>query len=195
VQEEAAPAKHATASVFVLDRQPDGWRLGLIEHPRFGLRMIPGGHVEASESPAEAAVREVAEETGLAVRLVPPPAAPLPAGYRPPRVPQPWWIVEYEVPPDSHLDASHVHVDYLYVAVATDPEPAAEPGHPFGWYAAADLPGLEMFEDARLLAAALLTAVDGEPDTAPGSGIATRLSVQSPISRPPARAPTARAPR
>ena len=169
------PAKHATASVFVLGRQPGGWRLGLIQHPRFGRQMMPGGHVEASESPAEAAVREVAEETGLAVRLVAPPAAPLPAGYRPPRVAQPWWIVEYEVPPDSHLAAAHVHVDYLYVAVAADSQPTGEAGHPFGWYAAADLPALEMFEDARVLATAVLAAVGGEPDTRLGTAIASRV--------------------
>lgn len=145
----------------MLGRRAEGWRLGLIRHPRFARMMMPGGHVEGSESPAEAAVREVAEETGLAARLVPPPAPPLPPGYRPPRVAQPWWIVEYHVPPDSHLAAGHVHVDYLYVAVAGEPERAGEPDHPFGWYAAADLPGLEMFDDARLLAAAVLTAAGG----------------------------------
>lgn len=172
MNEQATPAKHATASVFVLGRLPAGWRLGLIQHPRLARPMIPGGHVEATETPAEAAVREVAEETGLAVRLVPPPAAPLPAGYRPRRVPPPWWIAEYPVPADGQLAEVHVHVDHLYVAVAGAPEPAGEPGHPFGWYAAADLPGLEMFEDARLLATAVLTAVDGEP----GAGLAAAIS-------------------
>lgn len=175
VNEDPAVVKHATASVFVLGRLPAGWRLGLIEHPRFARLMIPGGHVEASETPAQAAVREVAEETGLAVRLVPPPAPGLPPGYRPPRVAQPWWIVEYQVPPDNYLAADHVHVDYLYLAVAASPRPAGEAAHPFGWYGAADLPGLRMFDDARLLAAAVLTAVDGEPEAALGQAVAGRL--------------------
>jgi 8-oxo-dGTP pyrophosphatase MutT (NUDIX family) len=179
-------SKHATSSVFVFRREPAGWRLGLIRHPRFDRMMIPGGHVEQEESQAEAALREVAEETGLAVRLVSPPAAPVPGGYRPPRVAQPWWIVEYRVPPDNHLDAAHVHIDHLYVALAdggdalggaagpglalggaAGPGPAlGEPAHPFGWYAAADLPGLDMFEDARILALALLSGLD----TLPGDG-------------------------
>jgi 8-oxo-dGTP pyrophosphatase MutT (NUDIX family) len=175
--DRTAIVKHATASVFVLCELPGGWRLGLIEHPRFGRRMLPGGHVEADESPAQAALREVREEAGLPVRLLPPPSAPLPAGYQPPRVAQPWWIVEYDVPPDGHLGADHVHVDYLYVALAAAPGPVTEPGHPFGWYAPADLPGLHMFGDARLLAAAVLAGLKGcdEPDTAVADAVAAGL--------------------
>jgi 8-oxo-dGTP pyrophosphatase MutT (NUDIX family) len=172
VQEQARLSKHATASVFLLCRREDGWRLGLIEHPRYARLMIPGGHVEATESPAEAAVREVAEETGHHVRLLAPPAPPLPPGYRPPRVPQPWWIVEYHVPPDGHLPAGHVHVDHLYLAVAAAQEPVTAPAHRFGWYAAGELPGLEMFPDARVLATAVLAAASG----APGAGLGPDLT-------------------
>jgi 8-oxo-dGTP pyrophosphatase MutT (NUDIX family) len=157
--------KHGTATVLVFAQLPEGWRIGLIRHPLFGRMMMPGGHIEEEESAAEAALREVAEEAGLDVRLVSPPAAPLPAGYRPPRVAQPWWIVEYVVPPDNHLARGHVHVDHLYVAMADGPGHARTPEHPFGWYAASDLPGLTMFDDARLLATTLLTAVCGAAST------------------------------
>jgi 8-oxo-dGTP pyrophosphatase MutT (NUDIX family) len=167
-------AKHATASVFVLGLQPQGWRLGLIRHPRFARLMMPGGHVEAAESPGEAALREVTEETGLPVHLLAPPAPALPAGYRPPRVAQPWWIVEYDVPPDNHLAARHVHVDYLYVAVAGQPDSPGPAAHPFGWYAAADLPGLPMFDDARLLATAVLAGAGDHPGA--GAGLAEAIA-------------------
>ena len=87
--------KHATASVFLFASCGSGWRLGLIEHPRLGRLMIPGGHVEADESQAEAAVREVAEETGLeGIRLLAVPAPALPAGFPHERVASPWWITE-----------------------------------------------------------------------------------------------------
>jgi 8-oxo-dGTP pyrophosphatase MutT (NUDIX family) len=105
--------KHLTSSVFVFRRFTDGWRTGLIRHPRLHRMMIPGGHVEPEESCAEAALREVAEETGLAVTLVSPPAAPVPRGYRARRVALPWWIAEYQVMPDNHLGVAHVHVDHL----------------------------------------------------------------------------------
>ena len=176
--------KHLTSSVFVFRRIGEGWRLGLIQHPRLGRMMIPGGHVEQEESQGEAALREVAEETGLAIELVSPPAAPMPGSYRRQRVAQPWWIVEYQVPPDNHLGADHVHIDHLYVALADGQRPVGEPGHPFGWYAAADLDGLDMFESARTMALALLSglsmlpAEDGDADGAAaglGDALLSRL--------------------
>jgi len=162
--------KHPTSSVFVFRRHPGGWRIGLIRHPRFHRMMIPGGHVEPEESCAEAALREVAEETGLAVTLVGPPAAPVPPGYRGRRVAPPWWIAEYRVAGDNHLGEAHVHVDHLYVALADRPAHgdgaarADQAAHQFGWYAAADLAGLDMFDDARLLALALLAGLAGGAD-------------------------------
>lgn len=168
--DDAVALKHATATTFVFSRLAVGWRTGLILHPRFGRRMMPGGHVEAGESPPEAALREVAEETGLRARLAPPPAAPLPPGPDLRRVAHPWWIMEHPVPADNHLAEPHVHVDHLYVALGAGPAPGARPAHPFGWYAAADLPGLPMFDDARALALALLNALESAGDPTAGDG-------------------------
>jgi 8-oxo-dGTP diphosphatase len=54
-----------TAAVVVVD--PRGHIL-VVDHPRFG-QSLPGGHLEDRETPAQAAVREVLEETGLHCRL------------------------------------------------------------------------------------------------------------------------------
>jgi 8-oxo-dGTP pyrophosphatase MutT (NUDIX family) len=177
--------KHLTSSVFVFRRFADGWRTGLIRHPRLHKMMIPGGHVEPEETSAEAALREVAEETGLAVTLVSPPAAPVPDGYRGRRVALPWWIAEYQVKPDNHLDVAHVHVDHLYVALADGTPPAGtgaglpDASHQFGWYAAGDLPSLDMFDDAKLLARLLLTGLadgaDGMDTTAAAKALVTGI--------------------
>ncbi|MBC8091775.1 MAG: NUDIX domain-containing protein [Pseudonocardia sp.] len=144
--------KHATSSVFVFCQLMGRWRLGLIEHPRLGRHMLVGGHVEADETQAEAAVRETVEESGLHVRLLELPAPFLPAGYPHPQVPAPWWITEMMVPADNHLAEPHVHVDHQYVAVAESSMPVSEPVHPFAWFDADELAGLAMFEDTRLLA-------------------------------------------
>ena len=161
VHDDPVTVKHATASVFVFCNLAQGWRIGLIRHPIFGRLMIPGGHVEPDESSQQAALREVGEETGVAVRLVKAPGAPLPAGIGRTQVAQPWWIVEQPVPYDHHVAGPHVHLDHLYVAVAEGPDPVTEPAHPFGWYAAAELAGLHMFDDTRLLASVLFPRLDG----------------------------------
>ena len=148
--------KHATASTGGFCEFAEGWRLGLIEHPRLRRRMVVGGHVERDETQAEAAVREVTEESGLRVRLVACPSLRVPVGSPHTPVPQPWWIAEMLVPADNHLGEPHVHVDHQYVAIADSPVPVSEPVHPFDWYSVDELDGLSMFPDTVLLANALL---------------------------------------
>lgn len=58
--------RHFTVAVFVVH---DG-RVVLMRHPRLGLWLPPGGHVDDGETPDETAVREVFEETGLLVELL-----------------------------------------------------------------------------------------------------------------------------
>jgi 8-oxo-dGTP pyrophosphatase MutT (NUDIX family) len=152
--------KHATASVFVFCQHPRGWRLGLIEHPRLGRWMIPGGHVEADETQVEAALREVAEESGLTVRLIDVPTPSVPVGFPHTVLTAPWWITEQDVPVDNHLDQPHVHVDHQYLALADDPTPVTTPVHPFGWFGVDELAGLPMFDDTRMLAGVLFSCID-----------------------------------
>ena len=153
--------KHATASVFLFSHSPVGWQLGLIEHPRLGQLLIPGGHVEDDESQAEAALREVAEETGLiSALLLEAPAAALPAGFPHERVAPPWWITEQQVPADNHLSEPHVHLDHQYVAITDVSEPVGPAAHPFCWYSPDQLSELEMPEDTKLLAKVLFSCID-----------------------------------
>ena len=39
-------------------------------HKKVRLVLPPGGHVEPNETPAESAIREVKEETGLKVKII-----------------------------------------------------------------------------------------------------------------------------
>ncbi|MFC8527199.1 NUDIX domain-containing protein [Nocardia sp. NPDC057227] len=142
----------------------------MIEHPRLGLWMLPGGHVEDDESPAEAALRETWEESGRRARLLGWPAPALPAGYPYPAVPAPWWITELTVGRDNHTDRPHVHIDHQFMAVAASVDADTEPAHPFRWVAAEQLGQLAVVEDTELLArhlfpvvAQLLTDADRGP--------------------------------
>jgi 8-oxo-dGTP diphosphatase len=66
---EGKPAKIVCAGAVVLDA---AGRILLVRRghpPSQGLWSLPGGRLEAGEAPAEAAEREVREETGLDVRV------------------------------------------------------------------------------------------------------------------------------
>jgi len=152
--------KHSTASVYILAKHlanGGGARLALVRHPRFGKWMVPGGHVEAHENPAQTAIREVHEETGLAIRLLPPATPPLPGNVTDRAVPLPHWIVEEHVPADRD-PRPHIHVDHLYVALAIE---AGQPDEhlDLGWYGPDAVAGLDMFADSRALALALFKDV------------------------------------
>lgn len=105
---------HVTASAVVIG--PRG--VLLHRHRRLGIWLQPGGHVQAGETPWDAAVREVVEETGL------PPAHPCgqPA------------LVHVDVHdggpyarPASRF-SRHTHLDLRYLLRAGDDDPAPAPG-------------------------------------------------------------------
>lgn len=145
--------KHATASVFVFHHDPAaGWRTGLVEHPRLNAWMMPGGHVEADESPAEAALRELTEETGLAAARLIEPYRRLPAhdfdNSR--QQPLPCWITEHPIPDgDGQLAEPHVHIDYKFFGVTASIRTIRRPDHPVAWHTAAELASVRMLDDVR----------------------------------------------
>ena len=55
-------------SVSIALRDPEG-RVLLARHAEGDVWLLPGGAIEPAETPADAAVREMFEETGLLVRL------------------------------------------------------------------------------------------------------------------------------
>jgi ADP-ribose pyrophosphatase YjhB (NUDIX family) len=156
--------RELTASVFIVRQDIAGtWQTALIWHPRLECWLPAGGHVEADETAAHAAVREAAEETGLAITLVPAPALPFPAGFPHQAVPAPWWTAEFPAAPDNHTRQRHVHVDHVFAAVPAQPGPGhAE--HKVRWFTPADLvtvPGVS--PDSQLLAASLLECAQQAP--------------------------------
>lgn len=57
---------HVTASAIVVSDAGD--KVALHLHKRLGMWLQPGGHIDAGETPAQGALREAEEETGLPVR-------------------------------------------------------------------------------------------------------------------------------
>lgn len=88
---------HITASAVVLDAASRTILLHL--HRRLDRWLQPGGHIERNESPADAAVRETVEETGIAVT-------------HPPTGPRVIHLDEHEGPD------GHIHLDLRYLLQA-----------------------------------------------------------------------------
>jgi 8-oxo-dGTP pyrophosphatase MutT (NUDIX family) len=110
-------ARHLTASAAVID--PTTRTVLLVWHNASGMWMLPGGHVDPGESPAEAATREVLEETGVTAVLHGHPVD------LPGMVWQPSPIVTAVIPapakparPGKPAEDAHWHIDLLYAGTA-----------------------------------------------------------------------------
>jgi 8-oxo-dGTP pyrophosphatase MutT (NUDIX family) len=123
----AVPTRDWAVAVFVV------WdaRVMLHLHPKLGLWLPCGGHVEAGELPDDAAVREVEEESGVRVKLVGPPPVEAPG---PRQLTRPRGIQLETIAP------GHEHVDLVYLARPVSPYDGRLRGDPtLGWF---DAPGL-----------------------------------------------------
>jgi len=119
--DEHAAKVHVTASAIVVGSRG----VVLHKHKRLGIWLQPGGHIDAGETPWDAAVRETREETGLDVAdFTEPPA-----------------LVHVDVHPGPK---GHTHLDLRYVVRAPDVAPRPPAGESqdvkwFRWFEAIDL--------------------------------------------------------
>lgn len=95
-----------TVAVFVVH---NGHVL-LHPHPKVGLMLPPGGHIDHPELPDEAAIREVREEAGLEIELVGERGVAVDAPEMPLQLVRPEGIQLENISPD------HQHIDLIYFA-------------------------------------------------------------------------------
>lgn len=129
--------RHFTASAIVLDGSE---RVLLVHHRKAGVWLYPGGHIDSDEDPAQAAMREVVEETGVHAAIITESAFDHPAVTS---HPVPFAIIEMDVS-DSRVGA-HRHIDMIYVARATTDSVSAQLAEVSAarWTPAADVLSLE----------------------------------------------------
>jgi len=154
--------RHFTASAVVLD---DHDRVLLVHHNKIGKWLYPGGHIDPNEDPAQAAQREVLEETGIHTQVI------TDALFTHPAVtthPAPYTIIEMDVV-DTKVGA-HRHIDLVYVLRATTGALSAQLAEVAGvqWIPVADLTTLDTPPELPALAAAALHwARDQQPAGTP----------------------------
>jgi len=130
--------RHFTASAIVFD--PDLEHVLLVHHNKIGKWLYPGGHIEDNQTPAEAAMREVEEETGVRTRVV---GDPLFAHSAVTVHEPPYTVLEMDVR-DTRI-GEHRHIDMVYVLRATSTELTAqvEEVSAVRWVPVADIAGLD----------------------------------------------------
>ena len=144
---DGAPSRDWAVAVFVV------WRNAVLlhEHPKLQRWLPCGGHIEPDETPDDAAVREVLEESGVPVVLLgeAPVSAP---GPRP--LARPRGVQLETIAPD------HEHVDLVYLARPARGYDGALAGVPtLGWYDREALEDLPLTPEIRAWCALALAEV------------------------------------
>ncbi len=80
----------------------------LLKHKKLGMWLPPGGHIEPGETPDEAVLREVLEETGLEAEFVASPRSPVMRDDRVESLHEPQRVQIEEIPGHNH------HIDLIY---------------------------------------------------------------------------------
>jgi 8-oxo-dGTP pyrophosphatase MutT (NUDIX family) len=146
--------RHFTSTVYVVN---DG-AAALHYHPKLGIRIPPGGHIDRDELPHEAGLRETREEIGLEPTLIDdtePVAAP--AGKT---LPRPREQLLYDIDGEDG-DVYHQHIDHIFFATVPSREISPSAGEAgvdaWDWYDAPDLRASDLDADTVRLA---LRAID-----------------------------------
>ena len=134
--------RHFTTSVYILD----SGKVLLLPHIKLGKWLPPGGHIEADETPVMAAKREVMEETGLEIELIPQENIWL----------QFWNASSFERPylclleniPAYNETPAHQHIDLVYLAKPCGGE-LMPPAEWYTWEEVEALDEADIFEETR----------------------------------------------
>lgn len=153
--------KHDTASVYIFYKEETEYKLLLVHHKKFNRWMVPGGHVEGYENHYECALREVKEESGLDVHIIPVGSKYLGYSFLDAKSYQLPFVIQEEYIPAHKGKPEHIHLDFLYVAVSKSNAVsfAESESNEIKWYSKNELKGLDMFESTKHIALLLFKKI------------------------------------
>lgn len=128
--------RHFCASVFVIDKNTK--KILLVKHKKFNKWVQPGGHIEENETPEEAALREVYEETGLKIKLL---------GERFPRESD--FVRPFAIQKNRGRN-DDLHIDIVYLAEPVEYKELIYDENEslgIGWFDRSDLDNIAVFPD------------------------------------------------
>lgn len=131
-------ARHFCASVFVVN--PENKKMLLVKHKKFNKWVQPGGHIEDDETPEEAALREVYEETGIKVTLL---------GDRFPREDD--FIRPLGIQKNRNK-MGDLHIDIIYAGIPKGEihEKISEESTVISWFTREELDHIDVFPDIKI---------------------------------------------
>lgn len=130
--------KEFCASIFVIN--PETKNILLVKHREFKKWVQPGGHLEHNETPEEAAVREVYEETQIKVKVL---------GERFPREDD--FIRPLGI--QCNRKDGYMQIDVLYFGIPIgNTEPVVDDDETIAarWFSREELEDLNVFEDIKI---------------------------------------------
>jgi 8-oxo-dGTP pyrophosphatase MutT (NUDIX family) len=136
-----------TATVYILQ----GQSVLLMYHRKYQKWLPPGGHVEANETPPEAARREVKEEIGLEIEFMMQENTWVDLPYAR-SFERPYLCLLEDIPAYQNKPA-HQHMDFIYVAQPTlNQSDSSSSTETWRWFPLEEIkalkPGVDIFEDS-----------------------------------------------
>lgn len=121
----------------------------IVYHKKLNVWLHPGGHLEKNETPDEAVVREVQEETGLDATFFKEEDFALPKDLDGKRLPTPCAVIHETIP--AYKDQpQHIHIDFIYYMEADDALPLTT-NEQARWISKSELRDINMFPNNKEL--------------------------------------------
>lgn len=129
--------KHYCASAFIVDLENK--KLLLVHHKDLNKWVQPGGHIEDNETPEDAAIREVFEETGLKVKLVGP-HFPRDEDY----------IRPLGIQKNERENGTHIDITYIAVPEDISDLKLNDESIDIRWFSIDELDNIDVFSDIKI---------------------------------------------